>query len=95
MPWKSTLFCPLAWMRPLASCDGGDDRLARRQVAPLVVGVRNVVGGELAGQFAGGVGAHAVGHDEQVAAAAPVACRPRPARRPASPDCWRAACPRR
>ena len=64
---------PLGVDAAVGVVNGGDDRLARRQVGPLLVGVRNVVGGDLAGEFAGGVGAHAVGHDEEVAARSPVA----------------------
>ena len=44
--------------------------LGRRKLAVLVIQVRNAVGGDLAGQFAGRVSPHAVGHHEQVAAVA-------------------------
>ncbi len=56
---------------------GIDDRLAEgvggAAVEQLVIGVRHAVAGQFAGQFAGGVGAHAVGHHKDVAALAPVA----------------------
>ena len=51
------------------------NRLPQRRggikIAELEIGVRNVVDGELAGELAGRVGAHAVGDDQEVSAAGP------------------------
>ena len=47
--------------RPLQGLRGGE-------LAVLVIEVRHAVGGQLAGQLAGRVGAHAVGHHQQVPA---------------------------
>ena len=47
---------------------GRNDRLRRRLVQQLAIAERDHVGGDLAGQLARRVGAHAVGHQEEVAA---------------------------
>jgi len=54
-----------------------DDRLAERfggsEIEQFVIGVRYAAGGQFAGQFACRVGSHAVGHQKEMAAFAPIA----------------------
>ena len=55
---------------------GGEHGLAQRfggrAIEQLAIGVRHAFAGHLAGQLAGGMRAHAIGHHEQVAAPLPV-----------------------
>ena len=50
---------------------GGLNGVERRLVGRLVVGERDEVRGHFAGQLAGSMGAHPIGHHEQMAAPQP------------------------
>jgi len=65
-PLKIDTVLPFVVDHAVGLLDRFDNRFAGREVVKLVIAVRNIVGGQLASQFAGGVGAHAVGYHEQM-----------------------------
>ena len=58
--------------RGIGGLDGAAHGLGGSAVGELAIRVGNALAGHLAGQLAGGMCAHAVGHHEQVAAAIPI-----------------------
>ena len=65
------LLWPLVWIGGVGVANRLPQRGGRIQIAELEIRVRDVVDGELAGQLAGRVGAHAVGDHQQVPARGP------------------------
>ena len=72
MPWKSTIGLAAMMNLVVGFHDAFAKGIGGGLIGELQIGVRNAFDRHLAGQLAGGVGAHAIADHEQMAAAAAV-----------------------